>query len=581
MEFDGQTELAYQLPEFEKELTSQIPVSPSELEIWLSELPLLNIQRLAYQLPKYVQEINRIKLSDKNRLEMLEQLRPIVAHVSGALTKQFRGGNLSLSIESQEIQWLLNILISEMAIGYKRLLFNVADKNPNWFNRNKYTLLAERSAHYLGARICLSYLLSTTVPTHVWFELNSTYSYARKLKLNTRTVRDEFAYEGMNKGNIDTIYNRVLLLTLVSPYSLRSAELEQVYYGLLPWLDGIKLLAVSGTMKNVHILNLKQDRGPEYQSVALHGDDKYSIDCTELVKKLDTWIYTGNAPDSSLNKGMSRKLLVEVRTKLNSIEQRTDERFYNQGEQVDVVIGLQDIDLFLNHINSLVNDKQSPILPVEVDEPEITDDEEEIFWGDTNLEANRNALRIHTEQNYLAKKHVHPVVHDEKSQEVRQHVFDVENESERGACLSCSYLHGSGLYIGELMFIGGFDPQTWTLGIIRWMTVKGKKLEIGLYLLSSQVDQVIVKRVDSEGDIAINALWLAAGEHGDTILLPSAEFSTGDELHLDHKGDETDVVLGRVVWNSEGFSQFCMTVKEAEEDDLADDEDFLIPTWAK
>jgi len=554
MKFNGQAELDYQLPEFEITTATDIPLTPSQLEKWLSELPILNTNQLAYQIPKYIQDLNRVKLSDKQRFNMLEQLRPIVAHIHQSLTKYFRGSNLSLSTEHKEIQWLINVLMAEMAIGYQHLLFSLAKNNPSLFSRSQYVLLVERTAYYLSEKICLSYLLSTAVPDSVWKELNATYAYARKLKLNKKKLKDEFAFFAYNKGNIDSIYNRILLLSLVSPYSLRSAEIEQIYFGMLPWLNGIKLLNSSKAKNGDYIIDLKQDTGPKYQETGLHSDDKHLIDCSGLLSNLKAWLATGNAPKSANHKGMSKKLLNEVISKLESTKQRKDERLHNQGDRVEVVIGLRNIDVFLGHITSLIEEQDSPIPEIRIDK-----DADKLILNDDN--SDWDTLHFYAPKDAPKQRHESGVtsIEESKEPEVRRHIFNIENESERGVCLSCSDLHGTGLYIGELMFIRGFDPETWTLGIIRWMTLHNKKLKVGLYLLSAQVERVIVGREGVAGDdVTINALWMAEGEHGDTILLPSAEFNTGDELLLDHKGDELEVTLGKVVWNSEGFSQFCI-----------------------
>jgi len=578
MKFDGQAELGYQLPDIEHTTASDIPLTPSQLEKWLSELPILNLNQLAYQIPKYVQDLNRVRLSDKHRFNMLEQLRPLVAHIYQSLTKRFRGSNLSLSTESKEIQWLINVLMAEMATGYQHLLFSLAEKNPSLFSRSQYVLLVERTTYYLGEKICLSYLLSTAVPDSVWQEFNATYAYARKLKFNTKKVKDEFAFLGYNKGNIDIIYNRILLLSLVSPYSLRSAEIEQIYFGMLPWLHGMKLININEAKNAVNVLNLKQDRGPEFQESVLQSEDKFLIDSSELLINLKGWLETGNSPKSASYKGMSKKLLNEVISKLASTKQRSEERLYNQGEHVEVVIGLQNIDVFLGHITSLIDESDSPIPEIQIDE-----EAEELVLND-NADSDWDTLHFYSPELSPQQRSESELaaMEEAKGAEVRRHVFNIENESERGVCLSCSHLHATGLYIGELMFIRGFDPETWTLGIIRWMTLHNKKLEVGLYLLSAHVDQVTVSRESMAGDdMIINALWMAEGEYGDTILLPSAEFKTGDELMLDHKGEALGVTLGNVVWHSEGFSQFCMVTDDFDLEGVDPKQEFLIPAWAK
>jgi len=264
MTFDGQAELGYKLVELDGDADTENPLNAKALEAWLSKLPILNINLLAYQVPKYIQEINQIKISDNQRFKMLELLRPMVDHIYQTLNKRFRSGSIDLSTEFKEMQWLINVMIGEMSHGYQRLLYNLAAKKPSWTNRGYYALLAERISYYLGERIYLAYSLSTAVPKNVWRELNSTYAYCQAFKLNAVKIKDKYAFHEKKKGNIDSIYKRTLLLTMVGPYSLRSVKLEQIYYGFFKWIDSIKLLSKTPEVRTSFIVDLAKDAGPEF-----------------------------------------------------------------------------------------------------------------------------------------------------------------------------------------------------------------------------------------------------------------------------------------------------------------------------
>lgn len=572
MTFNGRMKLGCKLPELKSTVNSDIPLTPKELALWLSQLPLLNIKQLAHQIPEYLQEINLIEMPDKQRLKMLEQLRPIVAHIYESSTKRFRGDVLNLSAESQEIQWLMNVLIGEMAIGYQRLLFNMAEKSPNWFNKKHYAVLAQRAAYYLGERVYLAYILSSLVPDDAWQELNATYAFSRELNLNTIKLKDKFAYFASKKGDINSVYNRIVLLSMVAPYSLRGAELEQIYYGLSPWMNDLKLLKVSeaaSTQGYLYIVDLDEDKGVLSCSYIQAGGNQYILDSTELDFKLTRWLESGEGPESAAYKGMSKTLLIDIISKLESTKQRAEERIHTHGERVEVVIGLENIDLFLTHVHSVLNnDGHSPIPRIQIEQ--FTND---VFWGE-HEEGDWDQLDFSTHQ--VAQGKGETVGEEISGSEVRRHLFNIENESKFGVCLSCSSLQGSGLFIGELIFIQGYEPEIWTLGIIRWMTVKNKKLEIGLYLLSARVDKVIVNSKDSVDNNTINALWMAEGEYGDTILLPRAKFQVGEQLQLTLKGEHLDVSLGKIVWQSEGFSQFCLIIENKEPEKSSNQQDFLI-----
>jgi len=554
MIFEGRTVLGYQLPELVEQTDLDIPLTPKALEVWLANFPSLNLQLLTNHIPKYIQDLNRVKLSDKRRLEMLEMLRPMVMHIYQALAKKLRGMNLTLSHEFQETQWVASIMMAEMAIGYQRLLFNLAIRNPGLFDRGQYVLLAQRSLYYLGEKICLSYLISLSVPERVWKDINATYAYTCKLKLNTKKVNDDFAYFESNRGTIDDVFKRVLLLTIISPYALRSAELEQIYYGLSPWFNGIKLVKLIESEGDHYTINLEQNLGPKFQNSVSTIEDEYYIDCTEIIEKLKLWLETGNAPRSASSKGMSKKLLIELITKLDGSSRcRSKERIVTKGDRVEVIIGVDGIELFLGKLGE--------------------------FSGDESRNKNDDLLHFYTPEDISGQK-VDSVsnIENRKKSGDKRHAFYIQNESEQGVCLSCSHLHGAGLYIGELMLIRGFEPEIWTLGIVRWMTLLNKRVKVGLYLLSTSVEQVVIRPQRLETNATVNALWLVNNESGDTLLLPSAEFETGDKLQVNHNDKMLDITLSESVWSSEGFSQFSMILEQRDPNSDEFEQDFLIPS---
>ena len=565
--------LAYQLPELiSPRKAADIPLTPAKLEKWLTGLPLLNVNQLSYSIPKYIQQFNHINISDKDRFAMLELLRPVVAHLYISLTKRFSRRNLDLSRESQEIQWLTREMISEMAVGYQRLLFSIAQKKIGMMNRNQYTVLAQRTIYYLSEQIRLSYILCCVPPKKAWFELNCTYSYALNHDLTTSKLKDDLAYFD-EKGNINTLYNRILLLSMVAPYSLRGAELEQVYYGLTAWTDLIQVRK-NDESSNGYAIGFDDDYGPIYYPRLENIANKMMIDNDHLLRQLKRWQDSGDRPESFDQKGMSDKLLDQIVLALEATKVENEEQYEGDNEPVEVVMGLQDIDLFLDHIDAIMNDDviNSPIPKVKTTESEL--DIGSINWD--TLQFYTPTIQPTSAREVTVKRQVKQQEDDVPT--VRRHKFTVENESKKGACISCNDLHGSGLFIGEMMFIRGYDPQIWTLGIVRWMKISENKLYVGLYLLSAEVDSVLVSKEGTTGDVTMNALWMAdSDEHGDTLLLPRAEFRIGNQIQLTHHGKEISATLGKDIWHSEGFAQFTFSAQGMEKEDSESFEEYLMP----
>ncbi|MFW5446695.1 MAG: hypothetical protein ACKE8G_01025, partial [Methylophagaceae bacterium] len=373
-------------------------------------------------------------------------------------------------------------------------------------------------------------------------------------------------------GSIDTLYNRILLLSMVAPYSLRGAELEQVYYGLTVWADLIRVRE-NDDSSNGYAIGFDDDYGPIYYPRLENIANKMVVDNSHLLRQIKRWKDSGERPESFDNKGMSDKLLEQVASALEAAKIESEEQYEGDDEPVEVVMGLQDIDLFLEHIDAIMNDDviNSPIPKVKIGESEL--DISSIDWD--TLQFYTPTIQPTSAREVTVKQHVQQQETDVPT--VRRHKFTVENESKMGACISCNDLHGSGLFIGEMMFIRGYDPQIWTLGIVRWMRISENKLYVGLYLLSAQVDSVLVNKEGTTEEMTMNALWMADSDDGDTLLLPRAEFRIGNQLQLTHHGEEIFATLGKDVWHSEGFAQFTFSAQGVEKGDSESFEEYLMP----
>ncbi len=558
MTFNGQVFLGYQLPELlDAKMTKGIPITLKQLDLWFSGLPLLNVRQLSSQIPQYIYKINRLPIPDAQRFLILERLRPTVDYLYDSIVKQIRGRNLYLSKEYREFELLTRELIMGMALGYQRLLFNIAKQKPSFFSRNRYRLLAQRTMYYLGEQIRVSYLLSTTVPKELWKDFNVSYAFSLYFRLNNGKITDQFAYHQNNKGSIENLYHRILLLAIISPYSLRNGELDQVYFGLEPWLSDIKLTRTIKEQNSGYVLEMQSDIGPSYVDEIKLGKKSLIVDSSKLLNKLQTWLDSGIVPKLADNKAMSTKLLKHLISKLDVVKRPVRQRLDCDGEQVEVIIGLQDIHVFLEHVRAIVSDNTADL------QPDINKDESAEAnngWG-RHLESSWDAHQFY--ESSVSSMQYKAQNRSEKRMKpsVRRHDFTIENESETSVCLSCNSLHGNGLCIGELMIIRRNNSVAWTLGVVLWMSLSDKELKVGLYLLSTKVDWVTVEKMGTNDDVSIDALWLAGDEQDDTLLLTRAEFKTGDYIELNHHGERLLVTLADAVWHSEGFAQFKFIVK--------------------
>jgi hypothetical protein len=82
MTFNGQVFLGHQFSELlDAKMAKGIPLTLKQLDLSLSGLPLLNVRQLSSQIPQYIYNINRIPISDAQRILILERLRPTVDYL--------------------------------------------------------------------------------------------------------------------------------------------------------------------------------------------------------------------------------------------------------------------------------------------------------------------------------------------------------------------------------------------------------------------------------------------------------------------------------------------------------------------
>jgi hypothetical protein len=295
------------------------------------------------------------------------------------------------------------------------------------------------------------------------------------------------------------------LLATISPYSLRNGKLDQVYFGLEPWLNDIKLMRTIKEQSSGYDLEIQTDIGPSYVDEIKLGKKSLIVDSSKLLNKLQTWLDSGIVPKLADNKAMSTNLLKHLISNLDVSKRSVRQGLDGDGKQIEVIIGLQNIHVFLEHIKAIVSDNTADLLP-DINKNEGPEANNE--WG-RHLESSWDGYQFYESSVSSIQNKTQNRSEERIKPSVRRHDFTIENESETSVCLSCNNSHVNGLCIGELMIIRRNNSVAWTLGVVLWMSFSDKELKVGLYLLSTKVDWVTVDKMGTNDDVSIDALWLA------------------------------------------------------------------------
>ena len=568
MTFNGQQCLGF---EFQKKLPANnaliFPLTEKQLTSWLLTLPMLNVMEASERLERYLLHINQITLPDKQRLMLLEGLRPTIDVLMGIFVKDFRGHVIDLSIRGQELYRLVSSLNQAMAEGYKFLLYQRAIKQPNWMTRKQYTLLVVRVLFYLSEQLRLSYLLYATEPFGVWHDMHRCYSYAEKLRLHRNGIKEKLGFERGERITASKIYKRLLLLAMISPISLKSAQLEQVYRGLNPLVDKITIIVPddSTEFNSAYLINYQSDSGPTNarEPSQLHNKHIWLINNDELIEQLQSWLDGGEYKNSEQGIHLSKELLSYLIFNLKAHPEYVNNRVATE-ETIKALVGLSQIE------KMLTTEEEALLLEQQTDSSERHNQESNSkLWGE------KDDHDVWDELQFLAIDD--PAVDEppkEKAEKetspVSVYSWHVNDKSPNGYGLCCQLDDDDLLSVGELLLLqpderseeDSTDAPTkgWQLGTICWMQSEkmSNTVNLGVYILAQHVKKIHVVKLDGHHHESEACLLLddIGTEMTPSILISRKFANTGDVLLIKSHGELQKVHIDKVVWNSEGFAQF-------------------------
>jgi len=443
---------------------------------WLSRLPIADSLESARDLYRALYTLNRMDLTPKNRIELMELYRMPVSQVTGQLQNRLTGAPYPLSLQRFKLAEFIRDLQIEMAYGFKLALFDFETvKRPVWGKSSIRAKAIFRSIHYIGNVILRSMYCYLDFPSDIWKELHALYRYAE----STGCIDDpvvEFEGEENRTSTISKRYKECLLLGLAGPFRMPQGLCKQVNSFVYRWADLATIKVNSGEeiSKECQFL-IDFDRDLPAVSVARKrninnsvGGPRHLLDLTVLVDHVGSMlrrIETGT-PVKELDLGgecveaACKNMLDHLVTNWRGNKIRESARIPMNG-LVSVCTGLGAIHHFVYHhqivrdeSKNLTNGKKSPVL----------------------LSGSENEFSANHRAGFRVAK------------------WEIVNASSGGALVRGQENSGVSLWIGDLvaMVDGGIHAPI-RLFTVRWMKERGHKgLEIGLELLSSGVSPILV-----------------------------------------------------------------------------------------
>lgn len=586
------------VPEQTEPGKDDFPNHPRKVKKWLSELKRANMGEYTRQLYNGLLTLNRQSMPPKHRLENMENLRESARFVFSQLHKHFVNRTLPLPDKSQKIIHLNQALLSEMATGYKILIFEAANNLAKVDNKN-LLIACERALHYYAEMLLRFSQIYTELPKGTWWDIHRIYSYAEQRKLHQKAIKDS---ELMVKGiSTEDYYKQILLFALARPNALRQSDAERLYKSINEWARLTSISDQPGKSKfnRYFISRLDSDLPPNCVSEEdiKSLEHTRAIDTSRLVEQLQRQDINNDPFSSALAIG-DQVSHETIRTLIASWSQCAKRRFSRaaRNEPVRVAIGL-------NPIYEAINSEITPPKPkikkpgkmfsleaipehervrkdifaqqdpaYYISQPDLKQDADKRSSGTWDMIAKGRALT----ESYARELQDQSNSLGELNREAPDLHWKISNVSAGGYCLNWDSEQPSRAMVGELIGIQEREADgrfQWRVGMIRWMQYsRSKGLEIGVQVLSPKVISCKVRRLERKQEEPFNCLMLPGIkpiQQPSTLLLPAHAFRRGNKLNLHVYERDIEIQLGTVREHTGSFTQFQFL--QPEEDNSPND----------
>jgi hypothetical protein len=550
----------FRLPPEDLTAPTSLPTEPAAARQWLDSLPRTNLGHSSRALFQAVTELNRVTLAPHQRLELLEQLRPVVHFICQGLSRHYLGQPLALPDQPLKVAQLAHTLLEGLTQGYVRVALQIQQQPRGSGFRTPAQALAtvlHRALSDTSLNLLRDFQLYRDPRRSTWARLHRLASWAQRQQLDAVSVADPLG----GSGTLRAAYIRALLLGSAHTYQLRQDEIARLWQRLPAWTS-LASLTAAGSSDGL-LVDPRSDEGPrrpELISVPIDAGwlclDTSAV-CAQLATELEA--DTTTALD---------QLSSEALTLVQQAWQRSLRRHQERqpcSVTVEVALGLAaahhfisgeadfDLLLSLSGHQRLQPAQRNPFLkqsgsPVPQRPRDVWDSAYQTRFKAEAVEAIDYQVRSHHQQ--------------QSKQQARYQAVEATtvNTSAGGYCLQWNG-HAAPVKTGEIIAIREKDHKIWRVGVVRWVRLDQTGPQWGVELLSPTATAYggrVIHKSGPPGDY-LRVLVLPAMPElrlPPTLITPRLPFRVGQKVQLAVRDDEARVQLTRRLRAAAGFSQF-------------------------
>lgn len=205
--------LKLSVPAIDPSNSSPPETRPRNVQAWVDALPMTQVFEATRTITRSLAELNRIRLSDEDRLRLMEIIYPSIVVLLEELAHDFAGAALPLPAKAREAAALAREMLVETSYAYKLAILDKSAKGGLFSAKRSSAVPVGRAISALSDILTTSYRSYNPTPAGVWFEIHQLYRYASQEGL-LDTPPDE------KSDSPHLVYKKALLLALADPYHL-------------------------------------------------------------------------------------------------------------------------------------------------------------------------------------------------------------------------------------------------------------------------------------------------------------------------------------------------------------------------
>ncbi len=525
---------------------------------WVNKLPRANLSETSKQLYRALDELAKLDCGFKQRLEVLEVLRPAVHLILQGLQPRYLKAPIVLPENIAKVVRLCNLFNNQLEENYRLATKDILEHR-SWAGRYKQSLALALHTQLseLGQLLLRSYLLYQSEEPDFWQRLHNCYRIAHDNKLLDLRVKDA----DFGNCTVEQAYLRPMLFVGAHPHQLTQASQLKLYAELHTLSTKARIRATE-PLKCCFLFDPNGTEPPIYRELCDSPDGFLGIDTGALTHFLSEQITAGSKAATPLPTPLCEKLL----DAWSSISDRIEER-HEETRQVDLAVGIssahffiaeeQTFDVFSAGLSTSPSRRDAPprqAAPAPGEHRDLSLADVEVI-------------------DYSSTQQKKPL---SKSTSYRHYLVQTVNVSRSGYCIAWPAIEGNQLGNGDVLCLRENHSPCWSVGCIRWIKKQSEEeLHIGIAVLSHAAEPYAAIQVGGHGP-AYRALLLGAESVSGKppcLLLPSNSFEAGTEMELAQPGGRLHVRLIQVLQATRHFALYAyeaIVPKESEKESIAD-----------